>query len=84
MATKSDCPPPVVIGGVKITQKLIESLNVLQEDNLDDMHFFTDQCLILSSIDLEKYGLSRHLFVALRNMYEVLRALHEGEKGEPS
>ncbi|MFZ4569755.1 MAG: hypothetical protein ACOYM0_01340 [Bacteroidales bacterium] len=79
---KEDCLLPVTIGGIKITNDLIYALDCLSQDHgIEDMHFFTGQCLILSSIELEQYGLDRKLFLMLRGFYTVLQALNEKQEG---
>jgi hypothetical protein len=80
MAKQSDCLLPVTIGGIKITKELLDALQDLKEDTCDT-HFFTEQCLILSSIDIANYGLQRKLFLMLLNMFNVLKALDNGGKG---
>jgi hypothetical protein len=79
MATEQDCLPPVIIGGIKITPELIDALGSLQEDTRE-INFFTEQCLILSSIDLDHHGMERKLFLMLLNMFNVLKALEGKEK----
>ncbi|MEI6143740.1 MAG: hypothetical protein WCP85_30960 [Mariniphaga sp.] len=78
---KQDCLPPVTIGGIKITTNLIDALAHLRDYTTKDMHFFTEQCLIISSIDIDYYGLERELFLIFRAMYGVLQALNEKQEG---
>lgn len=80
MSKQHECLPPVTIGGIKITTELLEALQDLNEDTCDT-HFFAEQCLILSSIELENYGLQRKLFIIFLNMFNVLKALKDGEEG---
>jgi hypothetical protein len=72
-----NCLPPITIKGVTITQNLIEALDALQGHDADDMHFFTEQCLIISSLDIDRFGIERNLFLILRDMYGVMQALIE-------
>jgi len=81
MAKQQDCLPPVTIGGIKITNELIDALEELRDYANEDMHFFTEQCLIISSIDLEAHGLYRKLFLIFRAMYGVLKAMNEKQEG---
>ncbi len=81
MAKQQDCLPPVTIGGIKITQDLIEALDTLQGYVTEDMHFFTEQCLILSSLDIDRWGIERKLFLILLDMFNVLKALSNNEEG---
>lgn len=77
---KQECLPPVTIGGIKITPDLLEALEALQEDTVDT-HFFTEQCLILSSIEIENYVMERKLFLIFLNMFNVLKALKDAKEG---
>jgi len=81
MAKQQDCLPPVTIGGIKITTNLIDALVDLSGYRTKDMHFFTEQCLIISSIDIDQYGIDRELFLIFRAMYGVLQALNEKQEG---
>ena len=81
MTKEHECLPPITIDGIKITNNLIETLKSLSEDT-DDTHFFTEQCLILASIDFENYGMEKKLFLMLLNMFNVLKALKDGNDEE--
>ncbi len=80
MAKEQECLPPVTIGGIKITESLIKALDSLQGCS-DDMHFFTEQCLILASMEFENYGMQKRLFLILFDMFNVLKALKDGMEG---
>jgi len=80
MATKPDCLPPVTIGGVKITNSLIDELEFLQHDT-DEIHFFAEAVMILASLPIEDYGIERKVFGIFLNMFNVLKALKDGQEG---
>lgn len=80
MSKQHECLPPVTIGGINITSDLLEALDSLSED-IEEMHFFTEQCLILSSMEFENYGMEKKFFLLLLNMFNVLKALNDGQKG---
>ena len=80
MSTQQECLPPVTIGGINITPDLLRALDSLREDSID-MSFFTEQCLILASMDLENYGIEKRLFLILLDMFNVLKSLNEDKEG---
>lgn len=72
---------PVKLGGVTITEDLLQALDDLKDRDNDTASFFTEQCLMISSIEVEDYGIDRSLFSLFYNLYRIIRALEDTRKG---
>jgi hypothetical protein len=81
MATKSDCPLPITIGGIEITQELIEALQNSRDLRPDATDFFAEQCLKLSTVDLDDVEVDRSIFFMFVDYHRILKELMRGQKG---
>jgi len=68
--------PVISIGGIEITDQLVHALQNLQGDSQDEK-FLSKQCLILASIDLDKYGFDRKFFEVMVQIQDLLSALNK-------
>ena len=80
MASKSECLPPVTIGGITITNELIDAWQELEKEGPEGRFFLTEECLYISAIDLDNYGISRDIFPLFIKFVELMKAL-EAQKG---
>ena len=84
MAKQAECLPPVTIGGIRITAELLTSLNALKDYTPEVVPFFTEQCMIIATMDHDSVGLNRkELFDLFLAMHQLLQALfHIQERGD--
>ena len=72
----------VIIDGVEITPQLMEAIVNLKDDNdKQSKNQFAEHCLMLSAVDIEKYGIDRSFFSLQVGLYRILSALFPDEKG---
>ena len=83
--SKQECLPPVTIGGIKITENLIEALEALRDDHgPEGMHCVAETGLLITSLmnkcaDLAEFD--SDFYAILYNVYRLMKELHSQEGG---
>jgi hypothetical protein len=79
MSKQHECLPPVTIGGITITENLIEALEALRDDHGDDvMHCVAETSLFISSLSntCEDIRIINSEYYAIQyNVYRLLKEL---------
>ncbi len=86
MAKQQDCLTPVTIGGITITENLIDALVSLRDDHgPEGLHFVAETSLHIISLkdsvaDIETFD--SEFFAILANLYRLLKELSKQKGGK--